>query len=120
MVAQLYPWGVDSGADEITATSDTLVLGGVASTPALENHDLQDFVLVPASDWASVEDSQSECSMHLGNRSACVGILNPCGVCGALFGSGRFASEFSWPELVARVPPRSRPEDDSECELPDS
>ena len=89
------------------------VLHGVASTPALENHDLQDLVLGLASDRASVEDSESECPMHLGNWSACVGILNSWGVCGALSGSGRFASEFSWSELVARVPPRSRPEDDS-------
>ena len=96
------------------------VLGGVASTPALENHDLQDLVLGLASDRASVEDSESERSMHLGNWSACIGILNSWGVCGALSGSGRFASEFSWSELVARVPPRSRPEDDSEFELPDS
>ena len=92
MVAQLYPGGVDSGADEITATSDMFVLGGVASTPALENHDLQDLVLGLASDRASVEDSESECSTHLGNRSACIGILNSWGVFGALFGSGSFAS----------------------------
>ena len=49
---------VPARAGEITATSD-LIVGEVASTPVLEDH------------------SESECSMHLGDRSAGIVILDP-------------------------------------------